>query len=239
VRSEALCLARLGAALACSGDLAGARSALDGATQLVEATTDVVSRGAVRVFHAFSTLAEAERAQRDDDEQATQELLARFRSEIAFAHAEDGPDEPSLAERSDDVRLALRLLADASARLLVDTRPGGGEDALLVAEDARWFRAPGHDWEDLRRHAVLRRILLALLEQRRVAPGKGLSVEALVRAAWPGERIRPDAAANRVYVSVAKLRRRGLSDCLIRNEEGYLLTETVPVRRADAPDKVG
>ena len=236
VRSEALCLARLGAALACKGELHDAERALSLARSLVDETADVVSHGAVRVFDAFVALAEADRANAAGDDSGVQRHLSTVRDRVAFAHQRDG-DAPSLAERSDDVRLALRILAAGGARLLVD--PAGREDegeALLVSDEARWMRAPGGALEDLRRHGVLRRILLALLEQRRVAPGRGLSVEALVRAAWPGERIQPEAAANRVYVAVAKLRRRGLSECLLRNDEGYLLDASVPVRRTDPPE---
>jgi predicted ATPase/Tfp pilus assembly protein PilF len=238
VRSEALCLARLGAALACGGEVSEAERTLARARSLIDETADVVSHGAVRVFDAFIALARADLARAAGDDAAVQHHLATVRERVASAHERDGGDVvPSLAERSDDVRLALRLLAAGSARLLVDPGEGRGDaQALLVTDEARWFRPPGSELQDLRRHALLRRILLAVLEQRRVAPGRGLSVDALVRAAWPGERIKPDAAANRVYVAVAKLRRRGLGTYLLRNDEGYLLDASVPVRRTEPPE---
>ena len=71
-------------------------------------------------------------------------------------------------------------------------------------------------------------MLRALTEQRRQAPGRALSLEALLEAGWPGERLRGRSGASRVYVAVATLRRLGLGGTLRRTDDGYLLDPNVP-----------
>jgi hypothetical protein len=53
--------------------------------------------------------------------------------------------------------------------------------------------------------------------------------DALLAAGWPGERILPDAATNRLYVAIATLRKLGLRDVLVRFDEGYRLDPGVPL----------
>lgn len=89
-------------------------------------------------------------------------------------------DEPALAERVQQARPAPARRA---------------EDGFFTADD---------EWVDLRGRPVLRRVLCALNTSR--AP---LSVPDLVEAAWPDERILPEAAASRVYTAIRALRRLG------------------------------
>jgi hypothetical protein len=54
-------------------------------------------------------------------------------------------------------------------------------------------------------------------------------VPELLEAGWPGERVLPDAGANRVYVALATLRKMGLKEVLKSNDSGYFLDPAVPV----------
>jgi hypothetical protein len=72
-------------------------------------------------------------------------------------------------------------------------------------------------------------LLLRLIERRRTAPGRGLSLAELQEAGWPGERILPQAASNRIYVAMNQLRKLGLKDWLRRSGEGYYLDPALPV----------
>ena len=97
-----------------------------------------------------------------------------------------------------------------------------------------WFRVPNGEPQDLNRRKALRLILLHLTEERRRTPGQCVSVGALQQAGWPGEKIRADAGANRVYVSLNKLRNMGLEGILVRSDAGYLLDPSVRVERVTA-----
>lgn len=82
---------------------------------------------------------------------------------------------------------------------------------------------------DLRTRGSLRRIVLALVDQRRRAPGASISAENVFEAGWPAERVNPRAAAARVYTAMYTLRRMGLRGILIRRDDGYLLDPNVDV----------
>ena len=47
---------------------------------------------------------------------------------------------------------------------------------------------------------------------------------------WPGERILPSAARNRIHVMVARMREAGLRDALIADDSGYFLDPSLCVR---------
>jgi len=55
-----------------------------------------------------------------------------------------------------------------------------------------------------------------------------------VEAGWPGERIAPKAAADRVYAAVGALRKLGLGSVLVRLDGGYALSPEVPIALASA-----
>jgi predicted ATPase len=106
---------------------------------------------------------------------------------------------------------------------------------LMVGKGGGWFRTPAATPVDLSRWGPLQRLLERLAAERESAPGEPLSVEALVAAGWPGERVLPKAGATRVYTAIASLRRLGLRDLLVRTERGYLLQPSIGIERADAP----
>ena len=58
---------------------------------------------------------------------------------------------------------------------------------------------------------------------------RGLSLGALQEAGWPGEKILPEAASNRIYVAFNQLRKLGLKAFLQKSAEGYFLDPALPV----------
>ncbi|WP_433929114.1 tetratricopeptide repeat protein [Sorangium cellulosum] len=229
-RSEAIALCRLGAALASRGEIDEARRALEPAERLLAQLGDEPDVELVRVASGFVELALAQAARRAarGEEAAAHAGAARRR----IARAREGAEgAPSSASRSDDVRLLLRILERSLDALgLPEGRGEGGEvRELLLTEGARFCRPPGGGWHDLRERHAARRLLLALAEQQRRAPGRGLSMAALQEAGWPGERILPGAAANRIYVAMNQLRKLGLKPWLRRDGEGYSLDPALPV----------
>ncbi len=234
-RSEALAWVRSGICACLRGHLEPAREALDTADQLAGSVADPLSSGFAELARAFLDVAAAARAEGVEVPDEVNAHLDRARRRIAGAHEPRSPGGRSPAELSDDVRTALRILALITGRFHADVTAEPSADALVVSSTLAWCRPPRSDWIELGRFPVLRRLLGALVEQRRAAPGRGLSVDALVRAAWPGERIRADAAANRVYVAISKIRRFGLRDALLRQEDGYSLDPALRIERWDGP----
>ncbi|WP_437753724.1 ATP-binding protein [Sorangium sp. So ce1389] len=231
-RSEAIALCRLGAALASLEEVEEARRALAPAERLLAQLGDEPDVELARVASGFVDLALAQAARRAGrgDEAAAHAGAARRR--IARAREGGAEGAPSSASRSDDVRLLLRILERSLAALGLPEGRGegeGGERELLLTEGARFCRPPGGGWRDLRERHAARRLLLALAEQQRRAPGRGLSLAALKEAGWPGERILPEAAANRIYVAMNQLRKLGLKPWLRRDGEGYLLDPALPI----------
>jgi predicted ATPase/tetratricopeptide (TPR) repeat protein len=94
--------------------------------------------------------------------------------------------------------------------------------AMELARDGRWFRITDTKVE-LTRRGALRLILVALANHSHAAPGAALTMEQVVAAGWPGERIRIEAAAQRVYTSIRTLRTLGLREHLVTRDDGYLL----------------
>jgi hypothetical protein len=98
---------------------------------------------------------------------------------------------------------------------------------LSLGPDACW--AAGPDGARCRLTGPLRRLLLALVRRHAERPGEVLTLWDLLEAGWPGERPLPGAGANRVYVTLARLRRLGLRDVLERFDEGYRLSPQIVV----------
>ncbi|MBL9024445.1 MAG: tetratricopeptide repeat protein [Myxococcales bacterium] len=145
------------------------------------------------------------------------------RAEAALASRDDASRTPELA-------IAVRLLRAAQARrggAAAPARPApasssGGEAVLAIGPDVRWFVVRGARVE-LGARAAPRRILAVLVEQRLRAPGVGLPQEAVFAAGWPGQKADFEAARARVYTAIRTLRRLGLEDVLLRQDDGYLL----------------
>jgi hypothetical protein len=124
------------------------------------------------------------------------------------------------------------------ATLLLRELPASGTDALrvgarefLVGVEARWFQPPTGGRVNLGRRGAVRRVLLRLVEHRVAKPGEGLSVDEIVQAGWPKERMQYESGVARAYVTVQRLRALGLKDVLLTRDDGYLLDPGVLVER--------
>jgi len=71
-------------------------------------------------------------------------------------------------------------------------------------------------------------MLAAQHEQR---PGAASDVAALFEVGWPGESAPPEAAAQRVYTTVWRLRRSGLREVLARRGDGYSIEASLRLKR--------
>jgi predicted ATPase/Tfp pilus assembly protein PilF len=227
-RSEAIAESRRGAVLASLDRFDEAQRALLRAEQLLARLGDELGSELVSLAGAFLDLAQGRLARVEKRVGPAAELLAAARRKLA--RAREG--SPSLADRSDDIRLIARILernlalSDAGSE---GAGAGASAEELLLAPEARWCRAPGGGWQDLRERHAVRRLLLALALHQREAPGRGLSLGALQEAGWPGEKILPEAASNRIYVAFNQLRKLGLKAFLQKSAEGYFLDPALPV----------
>ncbi|HVK68841.1 MAG TPA: tetratricopeptide repeat protein, partial [Polyangium sp.] len=168
-----------------------------------------------------------------ESEPALQATVAIHEAHVALAKASE-PERAGLLEKAralargrsnDDVRFALRILLAAGQQGLA-----APTEALVVSDEGARLRLPGARASvDLSSRAPLRRILLALAKLRASAPGQTLPLDEIIRAGWPGERIGADAAANRVRVALATLRKLGLRGVLMTGQGGYLLDPATAV----------
>lgn len=214
-RSTAICLARLGAARALTGELASASRDIDEAASWARDLGDPLLGCVVDLHQAFIPLARAEQSPDDRGRHLAEchrRIDAVLKGDVAW-------------RLSDDARAARRIL---EARLgLIDRDEGEvPEDALVVCIESRFFRVHGGEWQDLRRQTPARRILERLVEHR-----DGLELADLQAAAWPGEQMRADAAKNRIHVALSRLRKRGLKQWIERSDQGYRLAPGLKVHR--------
>jgi predicted ATPase/tetratricopeptide (TPR) repeat protein len=153
-------------------------------------------------------------------------VLLRTLDRSELTNASDLLSELGTNARSHDVSLALRVLfrGDEAERSAESAIP-----PLKVAASGRWFVTPDGERGECQNHRALRLLLLDLVEQRLRQPGRAVSREQLVAAGWPGEVIKPEAARNRLKVSISSLRKLGLRDLVLHDGEGYLIDPSVPV----------
>jgi len=137
--------------------------------------------------------------------------VARAKEALGLARA---------AHTDDDVRFAERMLARA---ITAFGSGDSGQNELTIGKDTSSFRVGPRAPVDLRRKRATRLMLAALVQARAERPGEPLPVDALVAATWPGERILPQAALSRVYVTVLMLRNLGLRTVLVQRDGGYML----------------
>ncbi|MFO0570379.1 MAG: protein kinase [Polyangiaceae bacterium] len=105
--------------------------------------------------------------------------------------------------------------------------------AIQVAASGRWFALPGAEPVQLQRRRALSRILRVLLERRLAAPNTALTQAELLEAGWPGEKVKHEAGALRVYNALSTLRKLGLRSVLASRDDGYLLDPKVQFERGD------
>lgn len=103
---------------------------------------------------------------------------------------------------------------------------------LTVQATERWVSVDRQRIE-LSSRPVLWRVLSALLSAHRALPGAAVSLEDLVTAGWPEERIRVDSARARVYVALSSLRKAGLEGYIERVDGGWRLLKQLAVTDTD------
>jgi predicted ATPase len=211
-----LALARLGALLATRGETDEAAQTLRQAeTVMAPAGERWVAVARVHQGHLDLALA------RECAEKGTPGASELHRAEAERRLAEGAAS----CDPTDDMRTALRWL-----RRALDT----DAHAWTLEENGAWFCPPRAARVDVgdRQHA--RATLAALLREWRLAPGRPLTTDDVLRAAWPGEHVRKGAGAARVYVTIGMLRDLGLRDLLLSADGGYLLdsSKAIHVRAA-------
>lgn len=102
---------------------------------------------------------------------------------------------------------------------------------VTIDAGGRWIERTGEPRVAVARRPVLSRILAALAAAH--AEDRWVTLDDLVLAGWPGERMRPAAAKNRLHVALSRLRDLGLRGTLEQAAEGYRLRVETRVRRGD------
>jgi tetratricopeptide (TPR) repeat protein len=121
-------------------------------------------------------------------------------------------------------RVVARLLAGAiAAQSGTPARAESAPDAATFDLDGRWFRLPAEPTVTLEKRRPIAAMLKLLVAERLARPGASISVEQLLAAGWPGERVLPDAGAHRVRVALSTLRKLGLKSVLVTTPTGYVL----------------
>lgn len=157
---------------------------------------------------------------------AAQELWQRA---LPLLHGELGQAAEAL--RHGQAPSASTTDADARALLLcsrAQLSPAPPDDALVVGDQALWFRAPHGERVSLERRRPVARLLWCLA-QARSSGAADVSRDDLIAAGWPDERILAGAAAHRVRVAMSTLRKLGLKAVLVTTEDGYALDPQVAI----------
>jgi hypothetical protein len=110
-------------------------------------------------------------------------------------------------------------------------RPARATPGEVVLADTE-VRLPDGGRVDLRRHPLLRRLLLHLARARVDTPGRAVPPDELLTVGWPDDRVRGTSSANRLWVAISRLRGLGLDPILQRHDAGYRLDPGVSVRIA-------
>jgi predicted ATPase len=242
-RNAAIALGAWSAVAAAAGEMAEAKRLLARANAFAAARGRPGDLVAIELFAVVVRCREAEDAAARGDTQAAESTMRKATELVATVSGAE-----SRVHKSDEVRFALRAarraLVEATPRVQAMLSPSGDQDKpggsqgttgsapFVVAEDGTWFRLPSGKVTKLRGKPVAGRLLRLLVDRALSAPGAPVPAVALIAAGWPGEKILPAAAQNRLYVAMTRLRRLGLGE-LLRNEgDGYFLSPSVPIRFA-------
>ncbi len=110
--------------------------------------------------------------------------------------------------------------------------PSDTAPTLQLQSDGGAFRWNGGVAVSIARRSALKRILCALADCHEEQPGTGLDLDALFEVGWPGEKASFESSQARVYNTISRLRKLGLSDVLAHNGDGYAYrSDLVLVRR--------
>ena len=145
-----------------------------------------------------------------------------------------GGTPPEDAGNHEEVRFARRVVARLAER---DGRaPSSARAELVVANDGSWIRTSRGDVTKLGTDRPIARVMHCLALERMRHPGRPVPAHSLVRAGWPGERVLPAAAKNRLHVTIARLRRIALAGALLHVDDGYFLDPKQDARLADVTE---
>ncbi len=217
-RGTADALAALGVLSLASGDLESGQRALAAAYALHVDAKDVIRRGKVSSMASLFGLSLD--GARVDKASKREELLASLERRKAQGR--------SMGEAIDRIHLAALSREDGPA-----PDDAKASTRYFWAKEARFLTPEGGTRIDLTRHGSLRRVLLALLLAHEEHADRALTADELLTAGWPEEKVLYDAGMLRVYTAVKRLRRLGLTDVLLRRDDGYLLDPGVRFDRDD------
>jgi hypothetical protein len=175
-----------------------------------------------RIAEVHIELARSRGARADDEK-------TRHRSAARKLLRENEPD--ARAARSIDPRVAWRMAEQACVS---SDRDDPIHAPWRVDAEGEWFESPSGERVDCSHRPVLSRLLAHLVRERFASPGRAVRSAELVASGWPGERILPSAARNRLKMCLATLRKLGMRELLRTDAHGYLLDPHVPVERIDA-----
>ncbi len=100
---------------------------------------------------------------------------------------------------------------------------------IWLSHDHRRVRVDDGPMIDLSRRTGLRRIFSRLV-QARLENGPHLDWLDLLEAGWPGEKVGVESGRGRVHVAIYSLRKLGLDDVIIRQDDGYRLRHDARVK---------
>ncbi|MBX3203861.1 MAG: AAA family ATPase [Labilithrix sp.] len=236
--TEGLLLGYLGNVALEQGLLADAESAYRDAIVRLARASDRASEGfftaaAAVVEHALGRHPAATDAARrarelvkDDGRAARREAVEILAGLVDGA----GTTRPRAERPAEEVRFAERVVALAPSRAGASRDDGPG---LVVASDGSWVRTASKQVAKLGAGRPIARVMLRLALERMRHPGRPVPPQSLVRAGWPGERVLPAAAKNRLHVTIARLRRVALEGALLHDDDGYFLDPATAARVAD------
>ncbi len=218
---EAYFSAQLSAVIATQGGVDEAANLFARAEKRFESSghTSEMWKLGMRLQRCHIDLARARQAEGEGVIEVASKLRDEVREQIASL--------PS--ETTDDVRIAARMLARALAAPPKHPDPKPMVGALTVSEDGASVWLPTTARVSLEKRKPVRLLLMRLIDEHEKSPGHPLTVDDLLAAGWPGERVIRDAGASRVYVALGTLRKLGLRDVILSREGGYLLDPAVKI----------
>lgn len=97
-----------------------------------------------------------------------------------------------------------------------------------IARDGGWIDV-GEGRVALDRRPVLSRLVATLARARERSPGRAVPAEELIAEVWPGEKIIPSAARNRLHVALNRARELGLREAIRSDDHGWMLDPELPI----------
>jgi predicted ATPase len=183
-----------------------------------ETAKTTVVRAVLALMEAWGKLVRSREAQ----------LEGRALEALTFANEARMTLEHERTNERSDVRIAWRIVDVVRRRLMSEGALPVEASVLRVDERGRWFEYEGTKTE-LGGSEVLGRLLAVLARARVERPGAILTVQSLIEATWPGERMSFSSAKARLHANVRRLRRGGLGAWLEHADDGYRLSAAVPV----------